>query len=184
MKNHKIFLWLGIIIFAMPFLGIRQSYKNSILFIAGLTLITIAIIVRNQVRAVQYESSERVFVENESIAQAAPFEDVSVENDLDESPVVAYTDDTSITSEQTPADMLYEEIARMAERDDVHDADEDVARAIQAVEEKLEPITKPRKKRTTKKPTIREEMDEPVIITDDVASIIEDIDQTFDVDKE
>jgi hypothetical protein len=190
MQNHKLFLWIGIILFVLPFLGIRQSLKNILLFIAGAVLIGIALMIRHQVRAALRGSSERVFMENLSVPESAPVlvseqipDAITEDESYEEMPMRHTFDSVDESTHATSA--LYEEIANNVEQSgDTFDADEDVTQARAAVEEKVEPTKKLRKKRITKKPTIQAEMDEPVVVSEEIAQMIDEIDQTLNADRE
>lgn len=175
MKNHKLFLWIGIILFVLPFLGIRQSLKNILLFIAGAMLIGTALVIRHQVRVALRGESERVFMENTNVSEGV------------------FVPEESTVTEDEPA---YEETSDHLIHDDStvsHSSESDFSEAVAQIEhpqyaldtneEVLPPVKKPRKKRTTKKPTVQSEMDEPVVMSEEVAQIVEDIDYTLDANK-
>lgn len=64
--NHKLFLWLGIILLIIPFLGIPQSWKDFVLFVVGLILVAIGLSHRNQEKLEKKGAGdEEIFVEND-----------------------------------------------------------------------------------------------------------------------
>jgi len=170
MQNHRLFLSIGILLLILPFLGIPQTWKHFILFVLGLAFIAVALIARNQDDE-GHTLHERVFVENN-------FDDQVSNEDTDD--VVEEVVEFTI---EEPLDPTYLDEPRgdqIVEEEELHEQEE-VEEIL--VAEEIVPVKKPRKKRVSKKPTVKDEMEEPVLVSADIAGIIEDIDESFDDSK-
>ena len=70
-SNYKLFLWLGIILLLIPFLGIPQSWKDFILFVVGLILVAIGVFQRNHEKmGDRDEHEEEIFIESDNQSNA------------------------------------------------------------------------------------------------------------------
>ncbi|MFT5180067.1 MAG: hypothetical protein ACI9GH_000426 [Candidatus Paceibacteria bacterium] len=76
-SNSKIFLFLGILIVVIPFLGIPQNFKNIILFIVGIILVILYL--SSKKGASPDYDEESVYVENDGVEE--------VEEEIEASPV-------------------------------------------------------------------------------------------------
>jgi len=170
MQNHRLFLSIGILLLVLPFLGIPQTWKHLILFVLGLAFIAVALIARTQDDEEQV-LHERVFVENDFDNQ------LSHEDSSEEIEEIA-----ELTIEE-PLDPTYLDEPRrdqVVEEEELHE--QEVLEEI-VVAEEIVPAKKPRKKRISKKPTVKDEMENPVLVSADITDIIEDIDESFDDSK-
>lgn len=175
MKKYKVLLWVGGIVFLIPFFGLRQSVKNSLLFIAGAIVIGVALTIRYQLRSAHHESSERVFVENTITTPHTP------------EPEITETEPSymSVPVTEEPMTEFFDTPEPVVVADDVESIIETVDEIPVAMEEYVaEPVKKVRKKRAPKKTTIQAEMEEPMVMSEDVAQIMSDIDETLDANRQ
>jgi hypothetical protein len=197
MKNPRLIFWLGIIAIVLPLLGIPETWKHLILFIVGLTLIAMSLVGRNQ--GAESVVSEKVFADNESELMRE-FEDVARRTSEEQGYTSKYagpavvSEDVSHTRMTNQYDLGEDEPSvQLVYADDSFDAS-DVRRTQDArtaaatdiygfsdtVVQDIVPPKKPRKKRVSKKATVQNEMENPVLVSSDVEDIINDIEETFD----
>lgn len=50
LMGYKLLMWIGILIIALPFLGVPIFWKEIILFLVGLILITRSLVVKSKER--------------------------------------------------------------------------------------------------------------------------------------
>ncbi len=198
MKNPRLLFWLGIIVIVLPLLGIPQTWKHLVLFIVGLTLVAMSLVTRS--RAQDAAADEVAFAKNEEELMDA-FHTVDAHTRM-ASQGGGYTsqydgpsvisEDVSHTQVTNQYDVLEDEpTIQLVYADDSLDEREveDVQTTSSATDiygfsgtvvEDVVPPKKPRKKRVSKKATIQNEMENPVLVSGDVADIIDDIEETFD----
>jgi membrane protein implicated in regulation of membrane protease activity len=83
--NYKTILWLGIILLIIPFLGVPSSWKDFMLFIIALILISISLFQRNSEKMkINGENDEDVFVENGDAEEETKLEDSEEVDEEDE----------------------------------------------------------------------------------------------------